>query len=104
MKKILLLTIIVTMLTITGCGKKETIVGKWESEQLSGYIYTFNEDKTCVYDIPNKKMKCTYTVEGDNLSILFEGDTAPFNTKYRIEKAVLIIKDSIGNDVRYKAK
>ena len=106
MKKILLsLALVFTlMLVITGCGKKEGLVGSWEHETFKGYVYTFNEDKTCKYDAYGTIMNCTYEVDGDKLSILYTGNTAPFETTYKIEGDTLTIKDSLDSDVVYKRK
>lgn len=90
------------LFSLTGCGKKEnTIVGKWAH---GSYVYTFNEDKTCSYDASGTKMECTYEVDGDNLSILYKGNTAPFKTTYKIDGNKLNIKDSFDNDTIYERK
>ena len=95
MKKILLVTVLLaSLLVLSGCGETG-IVGKWA---YGSYVYTFNKDNTCSYST----MECTYTVDGDKLSILYKGNTAPFETTFRIEGKTLIIKDSFGNDVKYE--
>ena len=90
------------VLVLTGCGNKETktnsIVGKWA---LNTFVYTFNEDKTCTYDAAGTTMKCTYEVDGDKLSILYEGNTVPFETTYSIDGNKLNVKDSFGEDTIY---
>ena len=105
MKKILLSTIILSTILLVGCGKKEEkkdpIIGDWGH---GSYVYTFNEDKTCNYSAGGTDMKCTYTIEDDKLSILFDGNTAPFETTFKIENDTLIIKDSFDNDVEYTKK
>ena len=95
------LMIMVFCFTLVGCGNKNTIVGKWAQ---GSYVYTFNEDKTCSYDALGTLMKCTYEVDGDKLSILYEGNTAPFETTYSIENNKLNVKDSFGNDTIYDRK
>jgi len=103
MKKryLLLVVLLVGVLTITGCKKEEkiTLVGKWAH---GSYVYTFNEDKTCTYDVAGSKMECTYEVDGDKLSILYNGNSAPFETTYTIEGKKLNIKDSFGSDTIYE--
>ncbi len=103
MKKGLFLAFVAAIILFTGCGSRTTIVGKWEADGYKGFIYTFNEDKTCSYDVAGSKRDCTYEMKDNKLSILFNGDTAPFETEYRIENNQLIIKDSLGNDVKYNA-
>jgi len=107
MKKIIssLLVIAVCFLLI-GCTKKENgIVGKWETKLGTySYVYTFNEDKTCTYDAAGTLMKCTYEIKDDTISILYDGNTAPFETTFSIEGNKLNVKDSLGNDTIYTRK
>lgn len=93
--------LLVTFVSLTGCGesKKKGIVGKWAQGK---YVYTFNEDKTCQYDASGTIMKCTYETEGDKISILYEGNTLPFETTFSIEGNTLNVKDSLGNDTLYE--
>ena len=100
MKKGLLFSLlaVVLCLGVVGCGKKEEgLVGKWNYGSSDTFQYVFNEDKTCSY----AGRTCTYTVDGDKLSILYDGDTVSFDTTFKIEGDTLIIKDSLDNDVVY---
>ena len=105
LRSLLLAVIFVAVLiSLTGCGKKEeqiSIVGKWAQ---GSYIYTFNEDKTRSYDAAGTLMKCTYEVDGDKLSILYDGNTAPFETTFSIDGNKLNVKDSFGKDTIYTKK
>ena len=103
MKKLMIAFILMGFLILTGCGSKSsnTIVGKWA---LGSYVYTFNEDNTCSYDVAGTLMKCTYKVDGDKLSITYDGNTASFDTTYSINGNKLNIKDSFGNDTIYTRK
>ena len=76
------------------------LVGSWAHEY--GYVYTFNADGTGSYGKGDSVMTFTYTVEGDQLKILYDGSTAPFVTTWRIEGTTLIILDSFNNEVRYE--
>ena len=96
MKKYLFICLAVLCVVLVGCGKKDSLIGEW---QLGSYVFTFNEDKTCSY-----VRKCTYTVDGDKLSILYEGDNVPYETTFKIEDNKLTIKDSANNDVVYTRK
>lgn len=78
------------------------LVGSWEHS--SGYTYVFAADGTGSYGRGDSKMEFTYTVEGDQLSILYTGNTAPFVTTWRIEGTTLIILDSFNSEVRYEKK
>ena len=101
MKKGLLVCLLAVLcVAVVGCGKKDGLVGEWAYGSGNTFVFTFNEDKTCSYAGRN----CTYTVDGDKLSILYDGDTAPFETTYKIEDDKLTIKDSLDNDVVYTRK
>lgn len=101
MKKILMLSVLVLgVFALGGCGTNK-IVGSWE---LNSFVYTFNKDNTCTYNVSGEDMKCTYKIDGDKLSIMFDNNTVPFDTTYKIEKNKLIIKDSYGKDVEYTKK
>lgn len=103
-KGILTLVLVVTLsVLLAGCGKKG-LVGTWTYESGSGYIYTFNEDKTCSYEAFGTKMECTYEDEGTKVSILYKGNTAASTFEYKIDGDTLTIKDSFGQDVIYKRK
>lgn len=91
------LTAVVLCFIVVGCGKKDPIIGKWAYGSGSTFVFTFNEDKTCSYAGRN----CTYTVDGDKISILYEGDTTPFETTFRIEDDKFIMKDSLDQEVVY---
>ena len=93
---------------LTACGSKKadeggaeaaSIVGEWK---LDPFAYTFNEDGSGQYDAAGTVMKFTYETDGDKLSILYDGNTAPFETTYSISGDELNVKDSSGNDTIYK--
>ena len=105
MKKVFLLTaVLLTTIILVGCGKKG-LEGKWASQEYSGkYIYTFKADGTGNYDAAGTVREFTYKVEDNKLSILYSGDTAPFETTYTINGDTLTVKDSFGSDTIYKRK
>ena len=79
------------------------IVGSWKnSDYGSDYIYTFKADGTGKYDAAGTVMEFTYTTKGNTLSILYTGNTAPFETKFSVKGNTLNVIDSIGNDTLYK--
>ena len=124
MKKIIVSTLIVVLLcaglfVLTGCennkenkevvsentSKQESIVGVWKNDTtLEGYefIYTFKEDGTGEYDAAGTLMPFTYTINGDQISILYEGDTETLDTTFSIDGDTLNVLDSMGNDTLYK--
>ena len=122
MKKIvsLLLVLLLCCFALTACGDSEKadsksgadnaassekevadvnpIVGTWKYDGSSlNYTYVFKADGTGTYFGED----FTYTVDGNKLSILREGNTAPFETEFSIEGNKLIIKDSFGDDTIY---
>lgn len=117
MKKIinvlcLLLILVGGVCVLAGCEKKENeskksesssnpIVGKWTYND--SYTYSFKDDGTGTYDT-GKMMSFTYKINGNRISILYEGNTVPFETEFSIKDDVLNIKDSFGNDTLYKKK
>ena len=101
-KSLLAILLVVLCVTVVGCGKKDPIVGKWAYGSGESFMYTFNSDGTCHYTANNKD--CTYKVDGDKLSITYNGDTSSFDTTFKIEDNKLIIKDSFGSDVVYEKK
>ena len=74
-----------------------SIVGTWTYES-GGYTYVFKEDGTGTYC---DTMEFTYEVDGNKLSILYTGNTAPFETEFSIDGNKLNIIDSLGNDTIY---
>ncbi|MBQ4031019.1 MAG: hypothetical protein II625_04620 [Bacilli bacterium] len=103
-KKLLFVTVILFALVLVGCGKKEekpTLIGEWD---YSGFVFKFNEDKTGSYTAGDSEMTFTYEDKGDEVSILFDGNTAASIYKYRVEKDKLYFTDSFGKEIIYTKK
>lgn len=105
---LLVLVLLMGFVAVTGCNKGnsnnssgESLVGSWAQ---GDYMYTFNEDNTCVYDVGGAKMECTYETSGKNISIYYNGSTVPFTSTYTIDGSKLTIIDSFGNDTVYEKK
>ena len=84
-----------------------SIVGQWEytvEEAEATFVYTFNEDGTGNYDMAGTVKAFTYTIEGNTLSILYEGDTEPFELPFVVTDTTLTVKDSNDEDVVYNKK
>ena len=103
MRKINLgLVLVLSILLITACSKNK-LVGKWKAIDTGiDYFYTFNEDKTCIYEMTGAKMDCTYEMEGKRITILYKGSSTPNSYEYKIDKDTLTLKDNLGNEVVYK--
>ena len=81
---------------------KNPLIGSWAN---GSYVYTFNEDGTCSYGYANYgAMECTYKTDGDKISITYTGNSASFDTTYKIEGNQLNVVDSFGNDTIYTKK
>ena len=83
---------------------ENSIIGSWEYTGGT-YIYTFNEDGTGTYDVgSDNPMKFTYELSETELSILYDGNTAPTVLEYVLDGDTLNVKDSFGEDTIYKRK
>ena len=89
---------IVSLIVLTGCGAKKTIVGDWEYKD-GGYIYHFNEDGTGTY---MGTMTFTYTENNGKVTITFDGMDNSLEGTW--EGDVLNVKDSFGSDTIYNRK
>ncbi len=103
-KYVLFIALLFVCVLLVGCGIKNSIVGSWVSEESSTFVYTFNEDKTGSYSVGGFNMNFTYTIDGNKLSILYEGNTEPFETEFTLENNKLNVKDSFGEDTIYIRK
>lgn len=95
------LFIVIICIFLAGCNKKteNPIIGEWTH---GSFIYTFNKDGTCTYNTLGTIKKCTYKINENNISILYEGTTVPFESTYTIKDNKLNIKDSFGKNVYYE--
>ena len=99
------IALVMLLVLVVGCGKKEGLVGKWRADGYSvDYYYIFNEDKTCAYEMAGARMECTYEDDGKAVTILYTGNTDASTYEYKIDGDTLLIKDSLGNDVKYVRK
>lgn len=87
-----------SLLILTGCEAKKTIVGDWEYKD-GGYTYHFNEDGTGTY---MDTMKFTYTEKDGAVKITYDGMDNSLEGTWKDD--VLNIKDSFGSDTIYNRK
>ena len=90
--------LVVSLIILTGCGAKKTIVGDWEYEK-GGYVYHFNEDGTGTY---MGTMKFTYTEDNGTVKITYEGMDNSLEGTWKDD--ILNVKDSFGSDTIYNRK
>ena len=78
------------------------IVGSFKFDDPgASLVFTFNSDKTGVYNIMGQKMNFTYNDDGSNLNIKFDGDSNVTDTPYTLNGDTLTIKDASGSDMVY---
>lgn len=113
---LVIILLVFGLFVLTACEKKEentqgqetvkegaSVVGQWKLNMYGNdYIYTFNEDGTGNYNAAGTDMPFTYKTEGDQISILYDGDTVSFDTKYSVNGTTLNVVDSLGNDTLYE--
>ena len=81
----------------------KALVGSWKNNSYgSDYVYTFNADGTGKYDVAGTIMEFTFTTSGSEISILYTGNTDPFETTYSINGTTLNVVDSLGKDTLYE--
>lgn len=103
MKKYIILGIVFISLVIiaTNCIQKN-IIGKWKAIDTNiEYYYIFNKDKTCSYEMKVARLDCTYELNDDKLTILYNGNTKANTYEYHFEGSTLIIKNDIGKDNKF---
>ena len=95
----------------SGAGESSTaaqsgqLVGQWQSEKKSDYVYTFHADGTGQYDMAGNVLAMTYTIEDGKITLNFTQDGyAPVTLSYELEGDRLNIKDSYGKDTFYERK
>ena len=97
---ILGITLLLLLFITTGC--KKSIVGRWKSiETTNDYYYIFNDDKTCSYEMTVARLDCTYELDDEKITILYNGNDKPKTYQYRFEDNMLIIRDNTGKDNKF---
>ena len=82
--------------------KEDPIVGKWKNSSFGyDFVYTFNSNGTGNYNAAGTNMPFTYKIDGNKISILYDGNTESFDTEFEIKGDTLNVKDSRGEDTFY---
>ena len=73
-RRIVAIVLVLSLLfVLTACSsKKDKLIGTWKMS--AGMSLTFNEDGTCALSAGSESQSGKYTVDGDNLSITWEGE------------------------------
>ena len=96
------LGIILFLLLILTTGCKKSIVGKWKAMDTKNvYYYTFNNDKTCSYEMAVAKLDCTYEFNDKTITILYKGNSKTTTFEYEFKGNTLIIKDGNGKENKF---
>ena len=86
-----------------GSNSPEEIIGQWKNHSYGyDFIYTFEDDGKGNYNAAGKDMPFTYTIDGNKISILYDGDTESFDTTFSIDGDTLNVVDSMGEDTLYE--
>lgn len=80
----------------------DTLTGQWRSEELSDYIYIFNENGSGAYNMGGNVVELNYSTENGKITINFlkEGYSS-VTLVYEMDGDRLNIKDSYGKDTFY---
>ena len=93
--------IIVLALLTTGCKKK--IFGNWKIvNEKEEFYYVFNRDNTCSYQMKKASLSCTYQIDEEKITILFNGESEEKIYSYEIKADILTIKDKTGKENKFK--
>ena len=71
-RRIVAIVLVLSILfVLTACSKKDKLIGAWKFTEMS---ITFNEDGTCALSAGGESQNGKYTVDGDKISINWEGE------------------------------
>ena len=72
-RRIVAIVLVLSILfVLTACSKKDKLIGTWK--MANGMSITFNEDGTCALSAGGESQNGKYTVDGDKISINWEGE------------------------------
>lgn len=108
-KKITVIAALSLVLVLaTACGNSKSIVGTWNyyngATVSNDIYYNFEKGNEGSYTYSGNTRKFIYEDRGNKVSIQYDGDTMASEFDYSIDDGILTIKDSFGNDVKYKRK
>ena len=94
-KYVALLLSVVTLLTLAACGSKDVLAGTWSAELgADGVItWTFNE---CTMENAYMKQKGTYTIDGDQLTVMLEAWSEPSTYTFSVDGSSLTMNENSG--------
>ena len=99
MKKFVTLILFVTvLLTLAACGSKDALAGTWSAELgEDGLItWTFNGKGTCTMENAYMEQDGTYTIEGDQLTVMLEAWSDPSTYTFSVDGNSLTMNENSG--------
>ena len=99
MKKFVTLILFVTvLLTLAACGSKDALAGTWSAELgADGLItWTFNGKGKCTMENAYMEQDGTYTIEGDQLTVMLEAWSDPSTYTFSVEGNSLTMNENSG--------
>ena len=99
MKKFVTLILFVTvLLTLAACGSKDALAGTWSAELgADGLItWTFNGKGKCTMENAYMEQYATYTIEGDQLTVMLEAWSDPSTYTFSVEGNSLTMNENSG--------
>ena len=99
---VVLVLIIIFLLFLLFYQGNKSIVGRWKStNERNEYYYIFKKDKTCSYEMKVARLDCTYEINDNQISILYNGNNKAKTFEFRFDGKYLIIKDENNNDNKF---
>ena len=97
-KYVALLLSVVTLLTLAACGSKDALAGTWSAELgADGVItWTFNGKGECTMENAYMKQKGTYTIDGDQLTVMLEAWSEPSTYTFSVDGTSLTMNENSG--------
>ena len=97
-KIITLALAVVLALSLAACGSKDALAGTWSAELgADGVItWTFNGKGKCTMENAYLKQKGTYTIDGDQLTVMLEAWSEPSTYTFSVDGSSLTMNENTG--------
>ncbi len=99
MKKFVALVLIAAaLLSLVACGSKDALAGTWSAEfEYDGTItWTFDGKGKCTMENAYMKQKGTYTIDGDQLTVMLEAWSEPSTYTFSVDGDSLTMNENSG--------
>ena len=97
-KYVALLLIAAALLTLAACGSKDALAGTWSAELGADVVITltFNGKGECTMENSYMKQKGTYTIDGDQLTVMLEAWSEPSTYTFSVDGDSLTMNENSG--------